>query len=132
MSTRLFARWREVLTGMTPLAVLGTLICCALPIALVSLGAGSAVASLVSAAPWLVPLTRNKEWIFLLSGLVLVLNYRALYRSGAPACGPGDACHPSHFLGRWVRRVYWGSVALYAVAFAAAYLSLPLAKALGY
>lgn len=90
------------------------------------------VASLVSAAPWLVPLTRNKEWIFLLSGLVLVVNYGALYRSGAPACAPGDACHPWHPLGRWVHRAYWSSVALYAVAFAVAYLSLPPAKALGY
>lgn len=125
-------RWRAALTGTTPLAVLGTLACCALPIALVSVGAGSVVASLVSVAPWLVPLTRNKEWVFLFSGILLAANYRALYRSGRPACPPGDVCHPSHPLGRWMHRVYWSSVALYGIAFAAAYLSLPIAKALGY
>jgi mercuric ion transport protein len=37
-----------------------TLICCALPSVLVLLGMGSAVASLLSAAPWLVSPSRHK------------------------------------------------------------------------
>jgi mercuric ion transport protein len=124
-------RWREALTGATPVAVLGTLVCCALPIALVSLGAGSVVVSLVSAAPWLAALTRNKEWVFLFAGLMLAANYWALYRSGR-ACQPGGICHSSHPVGRWMRRLYWGSVAAYGIGFVSAYLSLPLAKLLGY
>lgn len=132
MSASVFERWRELLTGTVPVAVMGTLVCCALPIALVSVGAGSVVASLVSTAPWLVSLSRHKEWVFLGSGLLLAANYWALYRSGGAACRPGGVCHPSHPLGRWMRRVYWSSVTLYAVGFAAAYLSLPIAKVLGY
>lgn len=126
------ARWREALTAATPVAVLGTLVCCALPITLVAVGAGSVVASLVSTAPWLVALTRHKEWVFLVSGLLLVANYLALYRSRGLACEPGRVCHPAHSLGRWLRRIYWGSVSLYFVGFAAAYLSLPITKAFGY
>ncbi len=128
----MFARWREVLTTITPVAVLGTLVCCAIPITLVTVGAGSVVASLVSAAPWLVTLTRHKEWVFVLSGLLLAANYWGLYRSGGAACEPGGVCHPTHPVGRWLRRVYWGSVALYGVGFGAAYLSVPVARALGY
>lgn len=61
---RVLLRWREAITSVTPVAVAGTLICCALPITLVSIGAGGVVASLVGSAPWLADLTRHKEWVF--------------------------------------------------------------------
>ena len=131
MGTMAF-RWREALSTAAPIAVLGTLVCCALPIALVTLGAGSVVASLISTAPWLVVLSRNKESVFLLAGLMLATDYWVLYRSKGVACQPGGVCHIAHPFGRWMRRVFWGSVALYAVGIGAAYLSLPIAKALGY
>lgn len=126
------AGWREGLTAAAPVAVLGTLVCCAIPITLVSLGAGSVVASLVSSAPWIVTLSRYKEWVFAISGLLLVANYWALFRSTGAACEPEGVCHPSHRLGRWMRRVFWSSTVLYGVGFAAAYLSLPVAQLLGY
>jgi hypothetical protein len=125
-------RWRETITVATPIAVVGTLVCCALPIMLVTLGAGSVVASLVSTAPWLAVLSRHKGWVFAISGLLLVLNYWALYRDRGVACQPGGVCHPSHPVGRWMRRILWGSAALYLVGFTASYLSLPIAKAFGY
>jgi len=125
-------RWVETLTAALPVAVSGTLVCCALPIALVALGAGSVMAALVETAPWLVGLSRHKEWIFLGVGVLLVVDYWVLYHSGAAACRPGGACDPARPLGRWLRRVYWASVALFGVGVAAAYLSLPVAMALGY
>jgi mercuric ion transport protein len=125
-------RWREVLTGVTPVAVVGTTVCCALPITLVTLGAGSVVAALVSTAPWLVVLSQHKAWVFMAAGVLLGANYWALYRAGGPACEPGGVCHPGHPVGRWMRRMLWGSVALYSVAVFAAYLSLPVARAFGF
>lgn len=125
------SHWRETLTGVTPVAVLGTTVCCALPITLVSLGFGSVVASLVSTAPWLVALSAHKIWVFLAAGGLLAANYWALYRSGGASCEVGAACHPSSRTGRWLRRVFWGTVSLYAIAVFAAYLSLPVARALG-
>ncbi len=117
---------------MTPVAVLGTLICCALPITLVILGAGSVVATLVSTAPWLAAVSRHKEWVFLVAGTLLVVDYWILYRSTGAACRPGGVCHVSHPFGRWMRRVFWGSSVLYAAGLGAAYLLLPVAKAVGY
>lgn len=130
--TGIVGRRRETLAGAVPVAVLGTLVCCALPITFVALGAGSVVASVVSAAPWLGALTRHKVWVFLFSGLLLAVDYWMLYRSGGAACEPGGVCHPSHSVGRWMRRLFWSSVAVYGVAFTAAYLSLPIAQALGF
>lgn len=128
----MIGRWRELLGGaVAPVAVLGTLVCCALPIALVALGLGGAVATLVETAPWLVSLSRHKEWMFLGAGALLAVNYWALYRSEAAACRPGGACHPSRPLGRWLRRIHWSSVVVYGIGFFAAYLSLPLTRALG-
>lgn len=122
-------RWRGTLTGVTPVAVLGTTVCCALPITLVSLGLGSVVASLVSTAPWLVVLSQHKAWVFLLAGGLLVANYWALYRGGA--CQPGGFCDPAASGGRWLRGVFWGTTGVYALAVFAAYLSVPVARLLG-
>ncbi len=128
----MFHRWREALLTTTPAAVLGTLVCCALPITLVAVGAGSVMASVVASAPWLVVLSQHTAWVFGFSGVLLVGNFWVLYRSTSPACRPGGVCHISHPFGRWMRRLYWGSVGLYLVGVAAAYLSLPVARMLGY
>ncbi len=124
--------WRRALSAVTPVAVLGTLVCCAIPIVLIALGAGSVVASVFSSLPWLGALTAQKSWIFGFSALLLLANYWALFRSGGSLCEPGGVCHPSHPVGLWMRRGFWFSVAVYFVGFAATYLSLPLAKLLGY
>ena len=50
----------------------GTLICCALPALLVSLGAGATLVSLVSYVPGLIWVSENKEWVFLGSGVLLI------------------------------------------------------------
>jgi hypothetical protein len=132
VTTTVFHRWREALLTVAPVAALGTLMCCALPITFVAIGAGSVMASLVASAPWLVILTQHKAWAFGFSGVLLVGNFWILYRSTSAACQAGGVCHISHPFGRWTRRLYWGSVGLYLVGLAAAYLSLPVARMLGY
>ena len=42
----------------------GTLLCCALPSLLVLFGLGASVASMLSFLPWLVTLSRHKQWTF--------------------------------------------------------------------
>jgi hypothetical protein len=49
-----------------------TLICCALPALLVSLGAGAALASLVAVFPQVVWISEHKEAIFLISSGLMV------------------------------------------------------------
>lgn len=59
--------------GLSMFASLGTLLCCALPALLVTLGAGAVLAGLVSTMPWLVTLSKYKLWVFLGAGLLLLL-----------------------------------------------------------
>jgi mercuric ion transport protein len=57
----------------------GTLVCCALPSLFVLVGFGTAVASVLSAAPWLVALSHRKDWVFVGSGAVIALNFAYVY-----------------------------------------------------
>jgi hypothetical protein len=66
-----------------------TLVCCALPALLVTLGLGAALAGLVSAAPWLVALTRWKAWLFTGSALLLAAAFIAHRRAAGLPC-PAD------------------------------------------
>ncbi len=66
-----------------------TLVCCALPALLVTLGLGATLAGLVSTAPWLVALTRYKLWLFAGSALMLVLACVAHRRAARLPC-PAD------------------------------------------
>lgn len=109
----------------------GTLICCALPSLLVALGAGAAVASLIGAAPWLVTLSRHKEWLFLFAGLMIALNFILVYRPRSKtACtvGGGSACEEA---GRFNKVVLWIAAGIYALGIFAAYLLLPLQQVFG-
>lgn len=129
---RLRQRLREA--GVTVLVLFtssGTLICCALPVALVTLGLGSAVVGLTGVAPWLIPLTRYKAWVFAGSALLLALGAWLLYR-------PGRSCPADPRLGalcsrldRWNRGIFWVAVAFWVIGFAAAYLLLPVTRFLG-
>lgn len=98
-----------------------TLVCCALPVLLVSLGAGAVLASLVSAFPFLIWMSQHKTALFVASGLMLVVAF--LWRRQPMAC-PVDpelarACARYKRVSDWL---FWGSVAVYAVGMFFAYL----------
>ena len=70
----------------------GTLLCCALPSLLVLLGLGATVASFLSAVPWLVTLSRHKNWVFFVSGILIVSNLGYTYVVAPRLRGTGAAC----------------------------------------
>lgn len=102
----------------------GTLICCALPSLLVLLGFGSTVAAVLSAAPWLVVLSRNKVWVFAAAGLLVVGSRWYALRLSPRLTPDGAACAPP--LGRWTRAVWWTSVVVYGVGFFVAFALGPI------
>ena len=117
-------------TWLALFASMGTLICCALPIVLVSLGLGAAVASLVSAAPFLVWLTKHKVWVFAFSFVMLAVSGWILRRSGRRCPADPALAAACARVQRWNRRVWWGAVAVWGTGFFAAYLLLPLRRLL--
>jgi mercuric ion transport protein len=114
------------LTWLTLFTSTGTLVCCAIPIILVTLGMGATVASMVSFLPFLTTLSEYKLWVFLISGVLLILSAWMLYRPNhhcptEPAIG--ELCKKTNV---WNRRVYWSSVIIWCIGFFAAFLILPL------
>jgi len=101
--------------GMT---VLGTT-CCALPLTLVALGAGGAVASLASSAPWLITLSQYKGWTFSLTALIL--GYAWWQARNVGECDIADAQRL-----KWQRRVLMGATVLFTFSLFAAYALLPI------
>ena len=111
---------------------LGTLLCCALPSLLVLFGLGASVVSMLSFLPWLVTLSRHKQWTFAVAGLLIALGFVNLYISGprlkAKTCDSGDsACDDAS---RASEIVLWVSAAIYAVGFFVAYVLGPILTSL--
>jgi len=114
----------------------GTLLCCALPSLLVLLGLGATVASFLSAAPWLVTLSRHKNWVFGVSGGLILGNLFYMYRvaPGLKRAGttcPADAPEACAGASRVNRVILWVSVAIYSVGLFSAYALGPLLMRFG-
>jgi mercuric ion transport protein len=107
-----------------------TLICCALPSVLVLLGMGTTVASLLSAAPWLVSLSRHKIWTFSIAGVLISMSFVMTYLI-APRLRQGEACDagdPSTCgeVSKISRVLLWGSTVIWSCGFFVAYLLGPI------
>jgi hypothetical protein len=68
------------------LASSATLVCCVVPAVFVSLGAGAALAGLVSAVPQLIWLSEHKAPVFGVAGLLLVISGALLWNSRRLPC----------------------------------------------
>ncbi|WP_448578389.1 hypothetical protein [Thermaurantiacus sp.] len=120
--------WRDMLAPAFSLfASTSTLVCCALPALLVTLGAGATLAGLVGTAPWLVALSRVKLWLFLGSGLLLLLAWGMQRRAARLPC-PADPARAAACarLRRLSVAILWVSAALWAVGFFFAFLAADL------
>lgn len=97
----------------------GTLVCCVLPAAMVALGAGAALAGLVSAVPQLVWLSAHKGLVFGAAGIALALSGALLWRARRAPC-PADpalvrACARLRRISHWTWGTAVGSTALGAL-----------------
>lgn len=85
----------------------GTLVCCALPALLVALGAGAALAGLVSVFPQIVWLSEHKAGVFGIAAAAMALGGVTQWRNRSAPCPTDpalrDACMRTR---RWSARVY--------------------------
>ena len=91
----------------------GTLVCCVLPAGMVALGAGAALAGLVTAVPQLVWMSEHKGFVFGTAGVLIALAGFALWRTRAMPC-PSDPR-----LARVCARLRTISTSIYAAALVA-------------
>lgn len=80
-------RPRDIWLAILALATSGgTLVCCVLPAVLVSLGAGAALAGLVTAVPQLVWLSAHKALVFGSAGIALLVSGLAINATRKRPC----------------------------------------------
>ena len=115
------------LAGLALFTSMGTLVCCALPAALVAVGAGAVMAGLVTAVPGLVVLSEHKDVIFAAAGLALAAAAATRHAARNAPCPAdpalADACT------RLRRRggiMLAASAVVYAVGFFFAYIAVLL------
>ena len=124
------ARRAALLNYFSLFSSFSTLICCALPSILVLLGLGTTVASLLSAAPWLVTLSRHKVWTFAIAGTLIAASFVMTY-AVAPRLAQGDVCAADDpttcaQVSKLSRLVLWGSALVWCGGFFVAYLLGPI------
>ena len=124
------ARRAALLNYFSLFSSFSTLICCALPSVLVLLGMGTAVASLLSAAPWLVSLSRHKIWTFSIAGTLIACSFFMTYLI-APRLRDGEACEADNpttcgEVSKLSRVLLWSSGLIYSAGFFVAYLLGPI------
>jgi hypothetical protein len=86
-----FGLKETALPALSLFASAGTLVCCALPALMVSLGMGAALAGLVSDYPALIWLSRNKIAVFITAALLIAAAGIMLWRARALPCPPNAA-----------------------------------------
>lgn len=103
------ANWLSLFTSAS------TLLCCALPALLVSLGAGAALAGLVSNVPQLIWISEHKPLVFGLAGAMLAIAGAMQWRARRAACPADPALAAACTRARHTSlRVYWLSVLIFA------------------
>jgi len=106
-----------------------TLLCCALPALLVSIGAGAAVIGLVSAVPQLVWLSEHKIPLFIFAGVMIALS-GLLRWSNLNATCPADpeqakACRRLRRVSAWI---FYFSLTMYTTGVFFAFIAPPLMR----
>jgi hypothetical protein len=118
-----------VIEAVALLGSLGTLVCCALPAVLVSVGAGAAMASLVTNVPQLVWLSEHKIPLFVFAGSMLVVSGVTTYHNRRAPC-PVDPVQAKSCqrLRRFAATVFFAALGLYAIGFYFAFVASRLAN----
>ena len=103
----------------------GTLLCCVLPAVVATIAGGAAVSSMLSAFPFLIPLSMNKGWIFIIAAILIALNGYLVFKPNQKvACDVDeDGCDVT---GRFNKRMFFISTSVLAVGAFFAYALVPI------
>ena len=121
------SRKSHILTFLNLFTSLSTIICCALPALLVSIGAGAVLAGLISSVPQLVTLSKYKEVIFIAAGIILIVTGFIQWRNrNAPCPSDPDKARTCMQIRRINQFMFISSVLLYLIGFFFAFIAIKL------
>jgi hypothetical protein len=103
----------------------GTILCCVLPAVVATIAGGAAVSSMLSVFPFLIPLSMNKGWIFIIAAILIALNGYLVFKPNQKvACDVDeDGCDVT---GRFNKRMFFISTSVLAVGAFFAYALVPI------
>ena len=103
----------------------GTILCCVLPAVVATIAGGAAVSSMLSVFPFLIPLSMNKGWIFIIAAILIALNGYLVFKPNQKvACDVDeDGCDVT---GRFNKRMFYISGSVLAVGAFFAYALVPI------
>ena len=115
----------KALSVLTLFTSSGTLLCCALPAVVATIAGGAAVSSMLSAFPFLIPLSMNKGWIFIIAATLIAINGYLVFKPNQKvACDVDeDGCDVT---GRFNKRMFYISASVLAVGALFAYALVPI------
>ena len=112
---------------LTLFTSVGTLLCCALPALLVTLGAGAALAGFISVAPWITVISKYKVVVFVVAGILLALSSYFLWvNRNAPCPVDEKQAKACMFLRKFSLYTIIISIIIYIVGFFFAFLAADL------
>ena len=114
---------KKLMTFFSLFGSLSTLLCCALPVTLVSLGMGATFASLTSSIPGILWLVGHKNILFVLTGVMLIVSYFLMKHGEKQACpidpSQAEVCQESKGLSN---KMFWVSVITYLIGLLFSYV----------
>lgn len=114
---------KKVLTFFSLFGSLSTLLCCALPVTLVSIGMGATFASMTATFPQIIWLTERKGYLFGITAVLLVVSFFMMKRAENLPCpidvDQREVCQSSK---DYTKKVYWGTVVIYIIGFSFSYI----------
>jgi hypothetical protein len=117
--------YQAILPALSLFTSVGTLLCCALPALLVTLGMGAALAGVIGFAPWITVISGYKELVFTVSGVFIILAGIMQWRSRYAPC-PADSVK-AQACSR-LRKLSWAilaiAIVLYVVGFFFAFIAV--------
>lgn len=126
MANHNISLWRQIiLPSLSLFTSVGTLLCCALPALLVTLGMGAAMAGFVGAVPWITTVSAQKGTVFVVAGVLLALSAFIQWRGRNAPCPAdplqGKACSR-------LREISWiilkFSILIYVIGFFFAFIAV--------
>ena len=104
---------------------LGTLICCALPALMVTLGMGATLAGIITTIPSITLISNYKEYVFIVSGILIFFGFFIQLRTNNISC-PTDPLKAK--LCNNLRKISWVmlyvSLLLYILGFFFAFIAV--------
>ena len=117
----------RVLSVLTLFTSSGTLLCCVLPAVVATIAGGAAVSSMLSAFPFLIPLSMNKGWIFGVSAILIAINgYMVFKPNQEVACDVEVGEDGCEVTGRFNKRMFYISASVLVMGAFFAYALVPI------